>query len=92
MDIWDIFLKIVAVLIAVGIFYLMVRPREPEVITWHKDGRRLDFTGNGNTGMVRYLDLNNNPKEYFYWSTYHVADPDSMIRAFKWLNGEEVEL
>jgi len=88
MDIFTLFMM----LIVVGLLYLMLKPREPEVISWYKDGRRLDFTGNGSTGMVRYLDLKDNPKEYCYASTYHVADPNSMIRAFKWLDGEEFQL
>ena len=92
MDIWTFFLKAVFVIIVFGSLYLITRPREPEVMSWYKDGRRLDFTGNASTGMVRYLDIKNNPKEYIYMSTYHVADPNSMIRAFKWLDGDEVIL
>jgi len=84
MDISTLFL----ILIAVGLLYLLVRQPEPTWWTWHKNGRRLDFRGNGSTGMVMYFDGDKS----FHWHTYHVADPDSMIKAFKWLNGEEVEL
>ena len=92
MDIWHIFLQGVVILFGIFILYLIVRPEKPVWYTWHKNGRRLDFRGNGNTGTVMYFDCTENSKEYFYWHTYHVADPDSMIKAFKWLNGEDVKL
>ena len=84
MDIWHIFLKIVIFLLVIGVFYLALRKPDPTWWTWHKNGKRLDFRGDGNTGMIMYFDRD----VYFHWHTYHVADPDSIIKAFKWLNGE----
>lgn len=86
MDIWTIFLKVAFGILVILILYLMTKKPDPLEVwwTWHKNGKRLDFKGDGNTGIIMYFDRD----VYFHWHTYHVGDSDSVIKAFKWLNGD----